>query len=299
MERHLLYIINPISGTRNKNALLNLVKTKTNVAGFRYSILPSVANGDYAHLHPFIKEQKVTDVIVGGGDGTVNQVINSFKNLDVQFGILPVGSGNGLAFGAKLPKNIEKALDIVYAGKNEWTDAYEINEQFACMLCGLGFDARVAHAFANNPTRGLATYIRKTIANFFSATAYPFVIKTGNDELEIEALFISIANSNQFGNNFTIAPKANLTDGLLDVVIVSKQSKLRMLIETIRQAGGFNKLYTAKIANAKASVLYFQTDALQIKNPLLAPLHIDGDPAKTAEEINVKILKNCFRLIYP
>jgi YegS/Rv2252/BmrU family lipid kinase len=299
MERHLLYIINPISGTRNKDALLKLVERKTTVAGFRYSILPSVANADYAHLHPFIKEQKVTDVIVGGGDGTVNQVINSLKNSDVRFGILPVGSGNGLAFGAKLPKSIEKALDIVFASKSEWTDAYEINGQFACMLCGLGFDARVAQAFANNPTRGLTTYIRKTIANFFSATAYPFVIKTGNDELKIEALFISIANSNQFGNNFTIAPKANLTDGLLDVVIVSKQSKLRMLIETIRQAGGFNKLYTAKIANAKASVLYFQTDALQIKNPLLAPLHIDGDPAKTAEEINVKILKNCFRLIYP
>jgi YegS/Rv2252/BmrU family lipid kinase len=299
MERHLLYIINPISGTRNKDALLNLVERKTNVAGFRYSIFPSVANTDYGHLHPFIKGQKVTDVIVGGGDGTVNQVINSFKNLDVQFGILPVGSGNGLAFGAKLPKNIEKALDIVFAGKKEWTDAYEINEKFACMLCGLGFDAQVAHAFANNPTRGLATYIRKTITNFFSATAYPFVIKTGDDELEIEALFISIANSNQFGNNFTIAPKASLTDGLLDVVIVSKQTKLRMLMETIRQAGGFNKLYTAKIADAKASVLYFQTDALQIKNPLLAPLHIDGDPAKTSEEINVKILKNCFRLIYP
>lgn len=299
MERHLLYIINPISGTRNKDALLKLVERKTTVAGFRYSIFPSVANGDYTHLHLFMKEQKVTDVIVGGGDGTVNQVINSLKNSDVRFGILPVGSGNGLAFGAKLPKSIEKALDIVFASKSEWTDAYEINGQFACMLCGLGFDARVAQAFANNPTRGLTTYIRKTIANFFSATAYPFVIKTGNDELKIEALFISIANSNQFGNNFTIAPKANLTDGLLDVVIVSKQSKLRMLIETIRQAGGFNKLYTAKIANAKASVLYFQTDALQIKNPLLAPLHIDGDPAKTAEEINVKILKNCFRLIYP
>jgi diacylglycerol kinase family enzyme len=226
-------------------------------------------------------------------------VINSFKDFDVQFGILPAGSGNGLAFGAKLPKNIDKALDIVFAGSSEWTDAYEINGQFACMLCGLGFDAQVAHAFSNNPTRGLTTYIRKAITNFFSASAYPFTIQTGDDVLEIEALFISIANSNQFGNNFTIAPKASLTDGLLDVVIVSKQTKLRMLMETIKQAGGFNKLYTEKIADAKASVLYFQTDKLFIKNPLLAPLHIDGDPAKTAEEINVKILKSCFRLIYP
>ena len=299
MDRHLLFIINPISGTRNKAALNDLIEAKTKTAGFRYSIHPSKSSGDYAHLHKFIAEQKVTDVIIGGGDGTVNQVVNNLKRFDIAFGILPLGSGNGLAFGALLPKNIEKALDVVFAGKHEWTDAFEINSHFACMLCGLGFDAQVAHNFANDPARGLVTYIKKTVLHFFKAKAYPFVIQSGDDVLETEAMFISIANSNQFGNNFTIAPHASLTDGLLDIVIVSRQSRMRMLLETYRQIRGFNKLYKAKIKDSKASVLYFQTASLTIKNPSLAPLHIDGDPAETAEEINVKVIKNCFRLIYP
>ena len=299
MDRHLLYIVNPISGTRNKGALRNLIETKTAAAGVRYSIASSAADSDYSHLISEIATNAITDVVIAGGDGTINGVINGLKNLNVQFGILPCGSGNGLAFGAKLPKDINRALDIVFAGKAQWTDAYEVNGQFACMLSGLGFDAQVAHDFANDPNRGLTTYIKKTIAHFFSAKAYPFVIQSGDESLETEAFFISIANSNQFGNNFTIAPKASLTDGLLDIVIVAKQTKLGLLWQAIRQVGGFNQLYTARLGDSKASVLYFQTEALHIKNPLLAPLHIDGDPAATAEEIEVKVLKNCFKLIYP
>jgi YegS/Rv2252/BmrU family lipid kinase len=299
MARHLLYIVNPISGTRNKGVLHPLIEEKTTAASLRYSMASSVANGDYTHLQKEILVNKVTDVIIAGGDGTINGVIDGLKNLDVTFGILPCGSGNGLAFGAKLPKDVNRALDIVFTGKKQWTDAYEVNGQFACMLCGLGFDAQVAHDFARDPNRGLTTYIRKTIARFFSAKVYPFAISSGDESLDTEAFFISIANSNQFGNNFTIAPKASMTDGLLDVVIVAKQSKLSLLLQTIRQVGGFNQLYKARIGDSKAAVLYFQTEALYIKNPLLAPLHIDGDPAETAEEIDVKVLKNCFKLIYP
>jgi len=299
MKRHLLYLINPVSGAKSKAGLQQLIEAKTTAAGLRFSIQASVAGGSYNHLHQFIKEEEVTDVVVCGGDGTVNQAINNLKHLDVSFGIIPCGSGNGLAFGAKLPKDPAKALDVIFAGRSQATDAYEVNGQFACMLCGLGFDAQVAHDFANDPARGLSTYIKKTLANFFTAKAYPFSITSGDEVLTTEAFFISIANSNQFGNNFTIAPRASLTDGLLDVVIVAKQTKLSMLLQTIRQVGGFNQLYTAKLGDSKTNVLYFQTEALHIKNPALAPLHIDGDPAKTAEAFDIKVLKGCFKLIYP
>ncbi len=299
MERHLLYIINPISGTLNKGSLQQLIETKTAAAGFRYTIEHSVPDADYSHLHHFIKNESVTDIVIAGGDGTVNGVVNNLKSFGLPFGILPCGSGNGLAFGARLPKQWDKAVEIIFAGKSAWIDAYEINGTFACMLCGLGFDAQVAHNFANDPSRGLTTYIKKTIAHFFTAKVYPFTIQSGDETLQTEALFISIANSNQFGNNFTIAPKASLTDGLLDVVVVAKGAKLNLLLHTIRQVRGFNPLYTAKIGDSKANVLYFQTPALHIKNPSLAPLHIDGDPVATSEAFDIKVLKGCFQLIHP
>ena len=297
--RHLLYIINPISGTRNKQSVQQLVEEKTKASGLSYSIRHSVASGDYSFLHPIIEEEKVTDVIIAAGDGTVNQVINGLKGRDVQFGILPCGSGNGLAFSAGIPKDLQLALKVIFKGHSQLTDAFLVNDAFACMLCGIGFDAQVAHDFAKAPTRGLNTYIQKTVSNFFIANPYPFHITTPSGELEKEAFFISIANSNQFGNNFTIAPKASLTDGLLDIVVVTKQNKASMLVQMLRQVGGFNYLVNEELAKVNKGILYFQTDALTINNAGGAPMHIDGDPVETATRLEIQMLKSCFRLICP
>src|SRR5258705_11443266 len=117
-----------------------------------------------------------------------------------------------------------------------------INDQFACMLCGLGFDAKVAHDFAQQPKRGLTTYVKQVVKNFFSAKTFSFELKLNNKTFLTDAYFISIANSNQFGNNFTIAPQASLTDGLLDIVILTSQNKLSMLLQTFKQVSGHSKL---------------------------------------------------------
>ncbi len=164
------------------------------------------------------------------------------------------------------------------------------------MLCGLGFDAQVAHDFANAPKRGLSTYVQKTLKNFISAKAWSFVLTAGDKEIKTEAFFISIANSNQFGNNFTIAPKASLTDGLLDVVIMTKQNKLSVLFQTLKQISGFNKVKSVDIIDENASLIYFQTEALSITN-YGAPMHIDGDPVETVQQLEVKLLHDCFRLM--
>jgi diacylglycerol kinase (ATP) len=297
--RSIVYIINPISGTRSKKDLHALIEKKTTASGIAFRIFPSVASGDYSFLHPLIREERITDVVIAGGDGTVSQVVNSLMGFDVNFGIIPCGSGNGLAYAAKIPKQTEKALDIVFTGKPVATDGFYLNDQFACMLCGLGFDAKVAHDFAQQPKRGLATYVRQVVKGFFSAKTHRFEITIKEKTFSTEAYFISIANSNQFGNNFTIAPKASLSDGLLDIVIVTKQNKLSWMLQTLRQISGSNKPVAETLINKEKAVIYFQTEALRIKNPSLAPLHIDGEPAETPEELNIEIKKKCFRLLQP
>ncbi len=153
MKRHILYIINPISGTKQKSSLQKLIEEKTTSAGLEYTIHPSLVNNSYSFLHNIISEKKITDIVIAGGDGTVNGVVNSFKKLDVRFGILPCGSGNGLALTAGIPKNINSALQTIFNGGSKPTDAFLVNDHFACMLCGLGFDAQVAHDFAADPNR--------------------------------------------------------------------------------------------------------------------------------------------------
>lgn len=299
MHRHFIYIINPIAGTGTKKDLQSFIEQKTKDKGILYSIFPSVASGDYSFLHPLIKENKTTDIVVAAGDGTVGQVVNSLMSFDINFGIIPCGSGNGLAHAAKIPKQPSKALNIIFNGNASLVDGFYINDHFSCMLCGLGFDAKVAHDFAQQPKRGLITYIKMVVKNYFSAKTYPFEILLPDQSFKTDAYFISIANSNQFGNNFTIAPKASLSDGLLDIVIVTDQKKLSLLLQTLRQVRGKNPLQTNSITADQKGVIYFQTDKLTIINSSPAPLHIDGDPAETSEKFQIAVRKRCFKLLQP
>jgi YegS/Rv2252/BmrU family lipid kinase len=297
--RNIIYIINPISGKGSKKALELLINKKTKAAGISFQLFPSVESGDYSFLLPIIKEQKITDVVIAGGDGTISQVVSSLMDHDLNFGIIPCGSGNGLAYTLKIPKQHSKAIDIIFTGKASAIDGFYINDQFACMLCGLGFDAKVAHDFARQPQRGLTTYIKQVVKNFFAAKTFHFELKLNGKAFSTDAYFISIANSNQFGNNFTIAPKASLTDGLLDIVIVTNQGKLSMLMQTLMQVSGRNKLMTDIFIEKKKEIIYFQTDKLSISNPSQALLHIDGDPAETPDELKIEINKKCFKVIQP
>ena len=299
MKRKILYLVNPISGTQSKRSLRHLLESRTADAGFEFAIYPSVESGDYSFLHPIIREEKFTDVVVAGGDGTINQAVSSLRKLKVAFGIIPCGSGNGLAFSIKIPKSTGKALDIVFAGNRRWTDAFLVNESFACMLCGLGLDAQVAYDFARDPKRGLTTYLKKTLSNFLSAKTYPFVLTTHGKQIRTDAFFISIANSNQFGNHFTIAPKASVHDGMLDVVVMTRQNKLSVLVQALMQVAGYHELQQVEVINENDNVLYFQTSEISIKNSRSAPMHIDGDPVETMKEFNIRVLKNCFQLICP
>lgn len=167
------------------------------------------------------------------------------------------------------------------------------------MLCGLGFDAQVAHDFAQQPKRGLATYVKQSVKNFIKAQPYQFDITHKGRTFSTEAFFISVANSNQFGNNFTIAPKASLHDGLLDIIVVKKMSKARMIWAVLKQIRSGEVGAHEERNFHKKEVLYFQTDNLIIHNHQLAPLHIDGDPATTAKKFKIEILPNAFKLIMP
>ncbi len=295
--RKIIYIINPVSGTRTKKDLQAFVEQQTKAKGIPFQVFPSVASADYSFLLPIIEEEKITDVVIAGGDGTVSQVVNSLMKTDVNFGIIPCGSGNGLAFAAKIPKQPEKALSVIFNGTASAIDGFMINDQFACMLSGIGFDAKVAHEFAEQPKRGLKTYASLVSKNFFSAAPYHFSIESNGLQFSTEAYFISIANSNQFGNHFTIAPKALLSDGLLDIVIAKKTAKPLLLFNLLRQilAGKLNLVENS----LNQPVIYFQTEKIVIENTHEAPLHIDGDPAETPSTITATILKKCFRLIQP
>jgi len=299
VNRRILFIVNPIAGTRSKKHLPVLFEQACRKVEIPFDIVDSPKNGDYSLIRQRIQQEGFTDVGIAGGDGTLSAAIGALRDLPVQFGIVPVGSGNGLARAARIPMNPTKAVSQIIIGQAAPIDAFTVNGRFACMLSGLGFDAAVAAGFAEMGQRGLINYIRQVIRHFQKAPTYRFQLEWGNQLVETKAYFLSVANSNQFGNGFTIAPKASLSDGLLDVVVVKDQSKTSLIVRVIKQVLGGYRLQDETAIKEKKRILYIQSDRITIHNPESAPLHIDGDPTDTSPTIQMEIIRDAFTLIRP
>lgn len=299
MNRKINFLVNPISGNTKKDEILKLVHTEMQRNNIDFEISATNISGDYDYLKDKIEREGITDIVIIGGDGTVNQVVSELRDTKVKFGIIPMGSGNGLALAAGIPKKPQDAISIAIKSEAKPIDAFYINDHFSCMLSGIGFDAQVAHDFSTKASRGLMTYTQQSLINYFKAHPYQFEIILDNFSFFSDAYFISIANSNQFGNNFTIAPKASLNDGLLDIVVVQKMHKAKMPFAILKQIRGNNKL-TELVENiSKNNILYFQTNALTIRNTKHAPFHVDGEPRETSDEFKIQIVPNCINLIQP
>jgi len=299
MSRKILFFINPISGTKSKLLLEKKIIKKCGDNNIAFEILFTSSDGNYEFLKDKIAKELITDIVICGGDGSLSPIISFLLKIEINIGILPLGSGNGLAKTAGIPKSLDKAFDIIFKGKASYVDAFLINDRVSCHVCGLGFDAKVAHEFSKKRTRGLSTYTKETFKNFFSAQTYFFSIEVEDSRFNVEAFLICIANSNQFGNNFKIAPQASLCDGLLDIVILKKTNKFRVVLSFVKQilagkAGNINEK-----GARKKNLLYFQTNKIKITNPQLAPLHIDGDPAPTVKEFSIEIIPSAYRLLQP
>lgn len=299
MHRKIIYLINPISGTQGKSSVKEIIHKRTTEQNIQFEILTTSRDGNYDDLRKKINEENITDIVTCGGDGTISSVASALMGTDVRFGIIPMGSGNGLALAAKIPVSVPKALDIIFDGRDSKIDGFYINDRFSCMLCGIGFDAQVAHDFAKEKRRGLQTYMKISAINFFKASPYNFTIESADRTFQIQAFFISIANSNQFGNNFTIAPQASLQDGLIDVVVVKKMNKIMLPFFILGQVTGINALQQWDDHIDRRNILYFQAKKLTIHNHDQAPLHLDGDPVPTAPVFKIEIKPKAFRLLQP
>src|SRR5665213_2481099 len=242
MSRKILFFINPISGTqKSKLQLEQKLIQKCEEKNISFEILLTSKDGDYNFLHDKVKSEEITDIAICGGDGSLSPIISSVLNVPVNIGIIPLGSGNGLARTAGIPNSVDKAIDLLFTGNSKSTDLFLINKKMSVHVSGLGFDAKVAHDFSESTMRGLNSYTKIAINNFLSAKAYPFTIQVEEKKIELDALFICVANSNQFGNNFKVAPKANICDGLLDIVVLEKTSKVQAVLSCL--------LYTSDAAD--------------------------------------------------
>lgn len=298
MNKRILFFINPVSGTNSKNVLASYIKKECSIREVYFEIIATSREGAYDFLPKKIAVDNISDVVICGGDGSIAPIVAAIDGTMVNVGIIPVGSGNGLARTVGISRSIKKALQNIFQGVVNRVDAYTVNNQMGCHLSGLGFDALVAHEFSKSKKRGGNTYTKKVLQHFLRAKTYTFTLTCEEKQWNEEAFFICIANSNQFGNNFKIAPKAGVNDGLLDVIIVKKTIKPKLLLDMIVHLLSGKLISTPTQSNA-SSIHYFQTSKITIENVDNAPFHLDGDPFDSQNMYDFEILPNAYCLITP
>jgi diacylglycerol kinase (ATP) len=296
MNRKLLFLLNPISGGKKTSRLPDRIKKFFDSSKIPYFIKETPADNNYSSLKKFIDQENISDVIICGGDGTINAVVNHLRDELLRFGIIPCGSGNGLALACKIPLNSEKAFKIVLKGNDILADGLMVNERLSCMVFGIGLDGKVSRDFNQSTSRGFFLYAWLTLKNIIRLKHSQYRLRIHEKDYDIDAHMICLATGNQFGNRFTIAPKASINDGLMDVVIVKNMSVPAFIFRVVRHLF-FGKPSTS--FQEYKPVIYFQTKSIKILNKQKTPVHFDGDTCMVQENWEARVLQRAYRLIVP
>lgn len=276
----MLFIINPISGKGKKAKIAQLLQSK----GYK------VAFTEYAGHAEILAREATDEVVVAvGGDGTVNEVARGLVGTEKALGIIPCGSGDGLARHLGLSHNIEKALSTIERGKMRRMDAAEVNGRLFFSVCGVGFDAVVSERFAKCGKRGLINYIRQGLKTWFNYSAESYTLEIDGVSVEHKALFITVGNSNQWGNGAKITPLADCCDGILDITVVEEFGVLELPWLAYRLMSGS--------AHKSRRVHTYKGREIRIIRHTDGPAHADGDWFIDSERLDIKIIPSALKVI--
>ena len=220
MKKRVVFIINLISGTSSKAEIPALIDSTIDKDKFDYELVVTQYAGHASEIATKAKDDGVDIVVAVGGDGTVNEVARAIVHSQTALGIIPCGSGNGLARHLLLPMNVRKAIDIINACEIRDLDYGIINDHPFFCTCGMGFDAFVSMKFAEAGKRGPITYAENILREGLKYKPETYILQDDNGTIKYKAFLISCANASQYGNNAYIAPQASMSDGLMDVIIM-------------------------------------------------------------------------------
>lgn len=289
MKKKIAFIMNPISGTTSKDRIPHLIETTLDQDLYEYKIVITERAGHASELAVSARDEGIDIVVAVGGDGTVNEVARSIVHSDTALGIIPCGSGNGLARHLMLPMNIKKAIQIINRCEIHNLDYGVINGYPFFCTCGMGFDAFVSMKFAEAGKRGPITYVENVLREGLKYKPETYEIEDENGKMRYKAFLISCANASQYGNNAYIAPQASMSDGLMDVIIMEPFDVLEAPQISIDM---FNKTL-----DKNSKIKTFKCKKLRIHRKEAGVIHYDGDPVMTDKDIEIELKEKGIRII--
>ncbi|MFC2110995.1 diacylglycerol/lipid kinase family protein [Bacteroidota bacterium] len=290
-KEKILFVINPKSGIKRHNNIIDFIKDNLDYNRFNPDFVFTERADHATELAKTGSADNVDIVVAVGGDGTVREVAKGLVNSKTKLAIITFGSGNGFAFHFNIPNNTSKAIEIINARKSLLIDTAKINGEYFGNIAGIGFDAKIAYEFSNYKKRGLYSYIRIIFREFFKYKKQTYKFEMDNKSFTKKAFLVSIANGSQFGNKAYINPEASVTDGLLEVCILSNAPIISMPFLIFKLLN--KRLHKSKYLEVyKTSKAVISTNNLQIA-------HIDGDPFETREELKITINPSSLNIIVP
>ena len=280
MSKQLItFIVNPISGTHSKEHFPELLEELLDAARFDYEVVFTEYRGHAAKLARQCADEGRDIVVAVGGDGTVNEVARSLVHTDTALGIIPCGSGNGLARHLCIPLDMRKAIQIINRCQIESCDYGVINDLPFFCTCGMGFDAFISFKFAEAGKRGPITYVENVLKEGLKYKPETYEIIDENGTTRYKAFLIACANASQYGNNAYIAPGATMKDGEMDVIIMEPFDAL----EAPQIAAD---LFMKTLGN-NSKIKTFRAKSITIRRKQPGAIHYDGDPIMTGTDIDV------------
>ncbi len=290
-DKRIMLIVNPISGTGNKKDVPEVVERTLAAEGYSTDVRFTGGRGDATMFASEASDKGYYGVLACGGDGTVNETARALCGSQTALGILPAGSGNGLARHLGIPMDVELAMEIVCQRNVVPSDYGSVNGvPFFCTF-GMGFDAAVSHRFARQNHRGLLSYVRSALSEYVQFRPTTYTISANGKLLTEKAFLVAVCNASHWGNNAYIAPEASLTDGLLDITVVHSGSPIDAAVMGMDIFTGF--------ISKNTMVHCFRAPAAVIYRSEKGEAHVDGEPMMLDEILDVKCHRGALRLFTP
>lgn len=289
-KRRIVFVINPTSGTTNKDVMPQLIDKYIDSDSNDVSTVFTEYAGHASEIASKCVNEGVDVVVAVGGDGTVNEVARALAESDTALGIVPCGSGNGLARHLMLPMNVKGALEIINNGLVHSLDYGIIDGHPFFCTCGMGFDAFISKKFASAGKRGPLTYIENVLKEGlkYEPETYELTLD-GNETEPYKAFLISVANASQYGNDAYIAPQASMSDGFLDVVIMEPFD--------ILEAPQVGIDLMNKTLNKSSKIKCFKAKDIRIRRKEEGAIHYDGDPIDAGKDIHIQLRPHAIKMI--
>ena len=289
MKKKIVFIMNPISGTSSKAAVPSLIDSTLDKELFEYEIRLTERAGHASEIAAEARDNHADIVVAVGGDGTVNEVARSIVHSDTALGILPCGSGNGLARHLLLPMNLKKSIEVINACQIRDLDYGVINDYPFFCTCGMGFDAFVSMKFAESGKRGPISYAENILREGLKYEPETYTLEDETGTKQYKAFLISCANASQYGNNAYIAPQASMSDGGMDVVVMEPCDVIEASQVSFDM---FNKTL-----DKNSKIKSFRCKKLHITRSKPGVIHYDGDPVMTGADIDVHLEEKGIKMI--